>query len=62
VEAEFRPARKAHPGVVVDGLDALAARLTQAGVPVDWDDDFPGHRRFYAEDPFGNRLEFLEPE
>jgi hypothetical protein len=23
--------------------------------------DFPGFRRFYAHDPFGNRLEFLEP-
>jgi len=22
---------------------------------------FPGHRRFYADDPFGNRLEFLQP-
>jgi catechol 2,3-dioxygenase-like lactoylglutathione lyase family enzyme len=61
VEDEFRPARKAHPGVLVDGLDALAARLTSAGVPLRWDDDFPGHRRFYASDPYGNRLEFLEP-
>ena len=26
-----------------------------------WDAEFPGHRRFYAADPFGNRLEFLEP-
>jgi hypothetical protein len=25
------------------------------------DDEFPGHDRFYAADPFGNRLEFLEP-
>ena len=40
---------------------ALAARLEAAGVEVAWDDDFPGHRRFYAADPFGNRLEFLEP-
>jgi catechol 2,3-dioxygenase-like lactoylglutathione lyase family enzyme len=61
VEADFRPARKAHPGVLVDGLTALAARLTDAGVAVDWDDNFPGHRRCYALDPFGNRLEFLEP-
>ena len=28
---------------------------------VTWDDNFPGMRRFYAADPFGNRLEFLEP-
>jgi hypothetical protein len=44
----------------VEGLDALAATLTGAGVEVRWDDDFPGHRRFYADDPVGNRLEFLE--
>jgi catechol 2,3-dioxygenase-like lactoylglutathione lyase family enzyme len=61
VEADFRPARKAHPGVLVSGLDALADRLAAAGCPVEWDAEFPGHRRFYACDPFGNRLEFLEP-
>jgi catechol 2,3-dioxygenase-like lactoylglutathione lyase family enzyme len=61
VEEEFRPARKAHPALLVDGLDALADRLSEHGVDVRWDDEFPGHRRFYADDPFGNRLEFLEP-
>jgi catechol 2,3-dioxygenase-like lactoylglutathione lyase family enzyme len=61
VEAKFQPARKAHPGVLVDGIDELAARLTDGGVEVEWDDKFPGHRRFYAHDPYGNRLEFLEP-
>jgi hypothetical protein len=38
----------------------VAARLTQADWPVRWDDDFPGFRRFYANDPFGNRMEFLQ--
>jgi catechol 2,3-dioxygenase-like lactoylglutathione lyase family enzyme len=61
VEAAFTPARKAHPGILVTGLDALAGRLTAADVAVEWDPHFPGHRRFYAHDPFGNRLEFLEP-
>ena len=61
VDVEFVPARKAHPGVLVAGLDALAERLERHGVTVLWDDDFPGHRRFYAHDPHGNRLEFLEP-
>jgi catechol 2,3-dioxygenase-like lactoylglutathione lyase family enzyme len=61
VEADFRPAHKAHPALLVDGLDALASRLAAHGVEVRWDDEFPGHRRFYADDPFGNRLEFLEP-
>jgi len=61
VETDFRPALKAHPGVLVDGLDALAQRLTSNGVGVRWDDEFPGHRRLYADDAHGNRLEFLEP-
>ncbi len=59
VERDFAPARKAHPALRVDDLDALAARLADAGVPVAWDDDLPGVRRFYAEDPFGNRVELL---
>ncbi|RBQ16867.1 glyoxalase [Spongiactinospora rosea] len=61
VEADFRPAAKAHPGILTTALDHLAARLTTAGSPVTWDDAFPGHRRFYAHDPVGNRLEFLQP-
>lgn len=62
VELDFRPARKAHPGILVNDIDALAKRLGEHGIEVDWDDNFPGHRRFYAHDPLGNRLEFLEPE
>lgn len=62
VEQDFSPARKAHPGILVRDLDALAARLEQGGHEVTWDDNFPGHRRFYAFDKAGNRLEFLEPE
>lgn len=61
VEADFRPARKAHPGLLWPDLDGCAARLTAAGHPVRWDDEFPGMRRFYSEDPHGNRLEFLAP-
>ena len=61
VEEPFAPARKAHPGLLVDGLQQLADRLEQAGHPVTWDDAFPGHDRCYAADPFGNRLEFLQP-
>jgi len=58
VEEPFAPARKAHPGFVVDGLERLRGRLDEAGVPVRDDESLPGVRRFYAEDPFGNRLEF----
>ncbi|WP_204018585.1 VOC family protein [Sphaerimonospora thailandensis] len=62
VEADFRPARKAHPGIRVTDLNALAERLTSAGTEVIWDDNFPGHRRFYAHDNVGNRLEFLQQD
>jgi len=58
----FAPAAKAHPGLAVDGdaaLDALAARLEAAGAPVRWDDRYPGVRRFYTTDPWGNRVELL---
>ncbi|MGW3916711.1 glyoxalase [Streptomyces sp. NPDC005070] len=61
IEASFRPAKKAHPGLRVTGIDACAARIAAAGFPVIWDEDLPGHRRFFSEDPVGNRLEFLEP-
>jgi catechol 2,3-dioxygenase-like lactoylglutathione lyase family enzyme len=59
IERDFTPARKAHPGLRVDpaDLDALARRLSDAGASVDWDDRFPGVRRFYTADPFGNRIE-----
>jgi catechol 2,3-dioxygenase-like lactoylglutathione lyase family enzyme len=61
IEQDFRAARKAHPGLLLHDLDAWASRLEAAGHPVTWDTDFPGMRRFYSEDPNGNRLEFLEP-
>lgn len=61
VEPDFAPARKAHPGIAVQGLRDLAARLQAGGTAVTWDDEMPGYDRFYADDPFGNRLEFLQP-
>ena len=61
VEADFRPARKAHPALLVRGLQDLAARLRAAGVAVLDDEALPGYERVYVSDPFGNRLELLEP-
>jgi catechol 2,3-dioxygenase-like lactoylglutathione lyase family enzyme len=59
VEADFAPARKAHPALRADDLDAVAERLATAGAPVQWDESLPGVRRFYTADPWGNRLELL---
>lgn len=59
IEQDFTPARKAHPGFRVEAreLDAIADRLATAGARVDWDERYPGVRRFYTADPFGNRVE-----
>lgn len=62
VEDDFRPAAKAHPGILVSDLDDAVRRLDADGQPVRWDAELPGFRRVYAHDPFGNRLELLEPD
>lgn len=61
VEEDFGPARKAHPGILVADLDEVVRRLRGGGQEVTWDADLPGFRRVYAADPFGDRLEFLQP-
>ncbi len=61
VEPDFRPARKAHPAFRVSGLDRLRSRLEEAGSTTREDDaEIPGLRRFHVDDPWGNRLEFVE--
>jgi catechol 2,3-dioxygenase-like lactoylglutathione lyase family enzyme len=60
VEKDFRPARKAHPGLLVDDLEALASRLRVAGATLVADDTLPGQARYFVDDPFGNRLELLQ--
>lgn len=62
VEEPFVPADKAHPALQVAGIRDLAARLEESGVEVQWDETVPGLDRFHAHDPFGNRLEFVEPQ
>ena len=59
VDADFRPARKAHPALVVEGLKELVERLQAAGVRVR-QESFDGLFRAYVDDPFGNRIELLE--
>lgn len=61
VEEPFSPARKAHPGMLVNDLEVVAHRLRAAGHGVEYNEEFPGMRRFYCADPHGNRLEFLQP-
>ncbi|MEO8752564.1 MAG: VOC family protein [Casimicrobiaceae bacterium] len=61
VEAEFRPARKAHPGLLVRDLPALLAALGAAGFEVKYDPEpVAGFDRAFTADPFGNRIELVQ--
>lgn len=60
VEKDFRPAKKAHPAFAASNLDGLRQALLARGINVADDDSIPGIRRFHTEDPWGNRLEFVE--
>lgn len=62
VEDGFRPAKKAHPAFEVDGLAELFATLEAAGITVTRDENLPGFARGYVADPFGNRIELLQPK
>ena len=61
VEADFRPARKAHPALIVEDLASLQAALTAAGHRVRTDEPLEGYTRIFVDDPFGNRIELMEP-
>lgn len=61
VERDFQPARKAHPALVVEDLAGLGERLRAAGVSLVRDEPLEGYERFFVSDPFGNRIELLEP-
>ena len=60
VDADFRPAKKAHPGLRVRELDGLLERCRSAGVPVTEVEEREDGRHAYVDDPFGNRIELVE--
>lgn len=60
VEADFRPARKAHPAFLVDDLDGLIAKVQSAGFETDTTQPpLHGYKRAHIFDPFGNRIELI---
>ena len=61
VENEFRAARKAHPALLVEDLPALKTLLKAAGYSFNTDEPLEGYDRIYVNDPFGNRIELMEP-
>ncbi len=61
VEVDFRPSKKAHPAFVVQHLVSMVEHLQRAGIAVVNDEPLEGYSRIYVSDPFGNRIELLEP-
>lgn len=61
IETDFRPARKAHPALVVSDLALLAGRLADSGYEVTPAEELGGRRRAFVDDPFGNRIELMDP-
>ena len=61
VEAQFRAERKAHPAFIVSDLAALVAQIQAAGYPVKENQELSGYFRVFVDDPFGNRVELMEP-
>lgn len=60
IDPAFSPAVKAHPALLVSDLEQLREHLSAAGVPITPDESVAHVRRFYATDPFGNRIEFIQ--
>jgi catechol 2,3-dioxygenase-like lactoylglutathione lyase family enzyme len=62
VEQDFRPAKKAHPALLVTDLASMVEAMSRHGVTIVTDDPLAGYRRVFVYDPFGNRLELMEPD
>ena len=60
IEKDFRPARKAHPGLLGKNLQGMLLRLRAAGQITGPDDVLDGRLRVFVDDPFGNRLELID--
>lgn len=61
VDTPFHPATKAHPAFIVDDVRGLAQRIAAAGHRISDDEPLDGYDRVYVDDPFGNRIELMQP-
>jgi catechol 2,3-dioxygenase-like lactoylglutathione lyase family enzyme len=59
IDPLFRPATKAHPGLIVEDLEVFRTRLFECGFTAEVDVDAMGRERVYIDDPFGNRIELI---
>jgi catechol 2,3-dioxygenase-like lactoylglutathione lyase family enzyme len=61
VDKNFAPAKKAHPAFVVRDLHALSRQMREAGYELNEDQPLDDYERRYVSDPFGNRIELVQP-
>ncbi|WP_010093851.1 VOC family protein [Ornithinibacillus scapharcae] len=62
IEEPFQPARKAHPAIRVRNIEEMKQYLNSSNALYKVDHELSGANLFYMDDPFGNRIEFLEWE
>jgi len=58
-EEAFLAAKKAHPALIVSGIDDLVAALKAAGHEVRPGATIDGVTQTFTDDPFGNRIELV---
>jgi len=62
IEDDFRPARKAHPAFLIRDLKKALEALANAGYEIKPDSEpNPSYARAFTSDPFGNRVELMQP-
>ena len=54
--------RKPTPAFIVDDVRSIAAVVAAAGFAVKDDEPLKGYDRVYMADPFGNRIELMQPD
>lgn len=59
VDPDFKPQKKGHPALIVENIESLYDSLESKGYPLLWEESIEGVKRFFTEDPFGNRIEFI---
>src|SRR5271156_2364415 len=57
VETDFRPARKAHPALLVADLHALTEKLKSSGYVLQEDEPLEGYHRIYVDDRQSHRAD-----
>lgn len=62
VDKDFHPATKAHVAFLTDDLGGLAARARTGGYRLAEDVPVEGYDRLFVFDPFGNRIELMQPK